>query len=462
MIIKAIQRSHGKRLALHLLNITENDHVAVHSVQDFVSDDVMGAFLEIEAIAKGTKWSQAFFSVSLSPPTDATVSDAIFEDAAARLAEVNGLASQPRVVVFHEKEGRRHAHVVISRIDAATMTAINLPHFKNRLQKLSRELFIEQQWKMPAGLRDRRLKSPTNVTLAEWQAAKRRGKNAIDQKALIQQCWATSDSSAGFQSALRDHGYLLAKGDRRGHVVVCHDGEVLAVARATGQKAKVVKERLGEPDSLPSVAEAMAAHGTNVRSQFGRMAGDVRAELSKSRAALEAKRTALIARHRAERIILERRQARRWQVESQDRKSRFKTGIAGLWQRISGKRAEVTAQNEQHAYDALTRDQAQVRAISQGQISEWRQLEAIRSVLRREAFGLVQEMRQDRDELIVKLTSTQPSPRRRRHKPQTSQNLDRGPDFGSNIFQRELVPDTQSSVTHWHQHRADCVEKLRF
>ena len=32
-------------------------------------------------------------------------------------------------------------------------------------------------------------KNPTNVTLAEWQSAKRRGRNAIDQKKLIHECW---------------------------------------------------------------------------------------------------------------------------------------------------------------------------------------------------------------------------------------------------------------------------------
>ncbi|MEP1519797.1 relaxase/mobilization nuclease domain-containing protein [Ascidiaceihabitans sp.] len=429
MILKANQRSHGKRLAQHLLNADENDHVTVHSVHGFVSDDIMGAFLEIEAIAKGTKCRQAFFSFSLSPPSDATVSNAIFEDAAERLAKANGLATQPRVLVFHEKDGRRHAHVVISRIDAATMTAINLPHFKNRLQKLSRELFIEQQWKMPAGLRDRRLKSPTNITLAEWQAAKRRGKNAIDQKALIQQCWASSDSRAGFQSALQDHGYILAKGDRRGHVVVCHDGEVLAVARAIGQKAKAVKERLGDPDNMPTVAMAMASYAKDMRKQFGKMAGEVRAKLSKSRAALEAKPTALIARHRAERALLERSQMRRWHAEAIERKSRFKIGLAGLWQKLSGKHAVIKFENEKHAYDALKRDQAQIRAISEAQLLERRKVEIRRSYLRREAFGLLSEMREERNALIEKLTAPQPIPRKRRRKVQLDHKNACGPDF---------------------------------
>jgi hypothetical protein len=192
VILKGSQRGRARSLAAHLLNVEDNEHIEVHRLTGFLSDDLHGAFLEIEAISKGTKCRQPFFSVSLSPPANADVSVQSFEDAAAKVIETNGLQNQPFALVFHEKDGRRHAHLVVSRIDAETMTAINLPHFKNRLQAVSRQLYLENAWRMPDGLRDRRFKSPNNVTLAEWQAAKRRGKNAIDQKALIQQCWAVS------------------------------------------------------------------------------------------------------------------------------------------------------------------------------------------------------------------------------------------------------------------------------
>ena len=74
---------------------------------------------------------------------------AAFEAAIARVEEKLGLSGQPRVVVFHEKEGRRHVHCVWSRIDAATMTAINLAHTRRKLQDVSRALYLEHGWKMP-------------------------------------------------------------------------------------------------------------------------------------------------------------------------------------------------------------------------------------------------------------------------------------------------------------------------
>ena len=76
--------------------------------------------------------------------------------------------------------------MVWSRIDAETMTARNLPFFKTKLRDVSRSLYLEHGWKMPRGLMNAAARNPTNVTLAEWQRAKRRGRNAIDQKMVIQ------------------------------------------------------------------------------------------------------------------------------------------------------------------------------------------------------------------------------------------------------------------------------------
>lgn len=309
------------------------------------------------------------------------------------------------------------------------MTAKNLPHFKNKLQALSRDLFFEHKWKLSPGLRDRTLKSPTNVTLAEWQAAKRRGKNAIDQKKLIQQCWAVSDGQAGFEAALKDHGYILAKGNRRGHVIVCHDGEVMAVARATGLKAKIVRERLGEADQLPSVEQAMAQHTNNVRGQFVRMAGEARSDLSNRRSSLNKQRQQLITQHRRERTALDKGQAARWAKESTNRVSRFKTGLGGLWQRLSGQHRQFVKENADDAHAALQRDRVQRQRLIEAQLKERGAIDQQRVHLRQQAFGLVKDMRSDRDRLIAKLTEPQISVPRRKARPQRKPEQDQGPDF---------------------------------
>lgn len=68
MILKASQRAGGTQLALHLVNDRDNDHVELHGMRGFVSDDLVGAFKEAYAVSTDTKCRQFLFSVSLSPP----------------------------------------------------------------------------------------------------------------------------------------------------------------------------------------------------------------------------------------------------------------------------------------------------------------------------------------------------------------------------------------------------------
>lgn len=87
-----------------------------------------------------------------------------------------GLKGQPRSIVFHEKEGRRHAHVVWSRVKASEMKAIRMSFDHTKLQNLSRELFREHGFRMPEGLADRSKRDPRNLSHADWQQAKRHGR----------------------------------------------------------------------------------------------------------------------------------------------------------------------------------------------------------------------------------------------------------------------------------------------
>ena len=194
MILKGSQRSGGRQLAAHLLRTDENEHVEVHELRGFMADSLYSAFKEIHAVSKGTRAKQPFFSLSLSPPPAERVPIEAFEAAIEQAERKLGLEDQPRAIVFHEKEGRRHAHVVWSRIDVDEMKAINLPYFKMKLKDVSRELYLEHEWKMPPGLADRKDRNPLNFSLQEWQQSKRAGLNPKDIKRIFQDCWAISDS----------------------------------------------------------------------------------------------------------------------------------------------------------------------------------------------------------------------------------------------------------------------------
>ena len=138
----------------------------MHELRGFASDNLKEAFKEIEAISRGTQCRQYLFSLSLSPPEHASLSGEAFEMAINQVEERLGLDGQPRAIVFHEKEGRRHAHCVWSRIDADTMTARHLSFFKQKLMGVSRELYLENGWTLPRGLENAAERNPTNFTLA--------------------------------------------------------------------------------------------------------------------------------------------------------------------------------------------------------------------------------------------------------------------------------------------------------
>jgi hypothetical protein len=196
----------ARQLARYLLTMRDNDHVELHEVRGFVSDDLRSAFLEADAIAAGTRCTNHLFSISLNPPQDATVTTEEFEAAANEVERKLGLEGQPRAIVFHEKDGRRHAHVVWSRIDAEHMRAINLSHYKLHLRDVSRELFRAHGWDMPKGLRDWRERDPLTFSREEWQQARRAGLDPKQIKALFQECWERSDTGASLPRRSKSAG----------------------------------------------------------------------------------------------------------------------------------------------------------------------------------------------------------------------------------------------------------------
>ncbi len=259
MILNGNQRGGAKDLALHLMK-TENEVVELHEMRGFVSRDLMGALNEIYAVSRGTKCSQYMYSLSLNPPKDADVSVAEFEDAIEQAEKRLGLQGQARAVVFHEKNGRRHVHVVWSRIDLKTMTARQMSHDREKLTTLSKELFLQHNWDMPDGLKNRKDRDPTNYTHAEHQQAQRVKKNAADIKHHFQEAWAQSDSRITFEHALAEKGYYLARGDTGRFVTIDIHGEIYSVAKMLpkGINTKHVRARLVDEAELPSLDQVRA------------------------------------------------------------------------------------------------------------------------------------------------------------------------------------------------------------
>lgn len=343
MILQGNARGHGGELARHLLNARDNEHVTVHAMDGFVADDLAGALAEIEALANATQCQKYLFSLSLNPPPHENVPVEVFEAAIERIAETLGLAAQPHAVVFHEKEGRRHAHCVWSRIDTGKMKAINLPHFKRKLMAVSRELYIEHGWDMPAGFEDFRKRDPLNYSNEEAQQAKRTNRDPKVLKALFRECYERSDSRQAFAAALWEHGFVLARGERRGFVAVDHDGKIWSLSRWCGVKPKHLKQRLGDPSELPSVEEAKALLAkSHLREPPQRF---------KDSALYKEALAELVAQQRRERDALHQAHRDRQAEETLSRNTRAPRGMSLIWARLSG------------AYGRLVDELAQEKAV---------------------------------------------------------------------------------------------------
>ena len=126
-----------------------------------------------------------------------------------------------------------------------------------KLQDVARDLYIVHEWDIPEGFKDKESRDPLNYAAVESQQAKRVKRDPQAIKKIFQACWAQSDSKDSYAQALAEHGYILAKGDRRGFVAVDCKGEIYSVSRWAGVKTKDVRARLGVRDGLPSVDKAL-------------------------------------------------------------------------------------------------------------------------------------------------------------------------------------------------------------
>jgi hypothetical protein len=375
MILKGSQRAGGKALAIHLLRLDENDHVEVHQIRGFVGESVEDAFREAYAISRGTKCKQFLFSLSLSPPIGQQVPVSEFEASINKIEMRLALVGQPRVVVFHEKDGRRHAHCVWSRIDAKTMIARPMSHFKRHLTELSREIFLEHGWKMPSGLANHEERDPLNFTLAEWQQAKRVKRDPERIKALFKDCWAISDSGAAFQRALEARGYYLATGDRRGYVATDWQGEIYSISRWCGKSTALVDLRLKDLELRP-VAEVSAEIAAKVEAKLHALQGEAAREFEFAQRALKTKRDVLVKEQRAERQRFDASLSQRWTREELERAARLRKGLKGIWDLVTGRRSKVLKQNALEVDYAFLRDARERDAFVAAQVEARRRLQA--------------------------------------------------------------------------------------
>ena len=258
MIIKGNARSGALDLARHLMNGRDNDHVELYGIRHLMSETVVSAFREMEAQAKGTRCTNFLYSVSINPPDAGQADFQVYEKALEKIEASLGLSDVARVVVFHEKEGRRHAHAVYCRIQE-NGKAVQLAWDRPKLMKAARELCLEYGWTIPKGIESYVTKAFEKVSPAnskeryEKEQVKRTGTDTELHKAFLTKAVAGCKDLSALQNQLQSNGYYLCRGNRDFAVWDVHAQEVYSLARLSGQKMNALKEKYASYESLPSL-----------------------------------------------------------------------------------------------------------------------------------------------------------------------------------------------------------------
>ncbi|CTQ58132.1 AAA family ATPase [Roseibium album] len=367
MILKGNQRGSGRNLALHLLNVDDNEHATVHELRGFLASDLIGAFKEAEAVSLGTKCQQYLFSLSLNPPISAKVSVAEFELTIEKIEKKLGLTGQPRAIVFHEKKGRRHAHCVWSRIDVQNMRAINHSHYKRKLFNISQELFRENGWELPKGFQNKDQSDESAYSFSEAGQAKRAKRDPSDLKHLFKNCLEQSDSLPAFAAALKEQGFCIARGDRRGYVAVDYNGEVYSLSRWCGVKAKELRARFGDPDNLPTVHQALDDLNrhyppTDASTSHRHSTNEI----------FEKQLAELVVRQHGEREALVESHEQRRLVETKARNKRLPSGFTAIWARLTGQLTKAKEALSIEAQLCRSRDRLELQSMIDRHLTERR------------------------------------------------------------------------------------------
>ncbi len=148
-------------------------------------------------------------------------------------------------------------------------------------------------------------------------ATKRLNERPQTIKMTLQEAWTVSDSKNAFSQALEDKGYYLAQGDRRGFVAVDWRGEVYSLSRWLGVKSRPLKERLGQPQKLPTVDETKNNIDQKIATRAQGFIRDVNKHHDKRISPLMAQKAQMKERHSKDRKALAEQQTKRQEQEAE-------------------------------------------------------------------------------------------------------------------------------------------------
>jgi len=168
--------------------------------------------------------------------------------------ELLGLKDHEAVVVAHQETEHPHIHVICNLVNpndgktaVPSYDRLTLSKWAEEKEKAEGKIYCEQRVENNQMRRDQ-AKENRQLALVKHREAK------LKRAEEVQMIYNSSDSGKALNAALEEAGYTLAKGDRRGFVLVDQDGEIHSLSRQLkGQRAKDIRSRLSdlEQSALP-------------------------------------------------------------------------------------------------------------------------------------------------------------------------------------------------------------------
>ncbi|MEP0263999.1 relaxase/mobilization nuclease domain-containing protein [Dokdonia sp.] len=237
MICKGGKRSGSASLATHLLK-NDNERIVIVEVKGTATQDLSEALKDMELASKITKAKTGLYHAQINPAKDEAMTPEFWKHSVDEMEKRLGLKDQPRAVVYHEKGGRSHMHVVWQRTDVEKGKVIDTKNDYYIHKKLGRDL--EKQFG------HKRLKdgfSENWEQMNERQQTIRDGYTPKQLKARIKKLYETHQDPKEFQHALKKAGFDLAIGNR-GVVMVSERQEIHSLMRYTATKKKDIEQHL--------------------------------------------------------------------------------------------------------------------------------------------------------------------------------------------------------------------------
>lgn len=254
MIIKGSSRGGASQLGPYLLSTKENARAELLELRSPI-DNLTESIEDWQTLADGTKQGKkGLYHAQIAPAHGYQMTREQWFRAVDLLEQALGLTGQPRAVVLHNKDGKDHLHVVWQRTDLETMKFI--PDSLNYAAHERVSQILEQEFghQPVPGKHAKREKKPVD----EQTRAR-----DLHMKETVTKLYRQSDNAQSFKTALEEEGYVLAKGDRRPHIVVDADGKEHSLSRCLPDLTpKQIREFMAALDrnALPTVDEAKAIH----------------------------------------------------------------------------------------------------------------------------------------------------------------------------------------------------------